>query len=157
MLDKMIEENNITKSDSGFTLIELILAFLVLVTLAVFFVIQRNDVEASSRDQIRKAAINSMYYALTEDFYKTHNYYPITISRDNLKSVDPAIFTDPSGYTLNGDQCTYTSIDDKQAIDGDCEYFYQAENCTNDGKCKEFKLTASLEKEGDYHKNSPKK
>lgn len=145
---------NKTKFEQGFTVIELMIVFVVLVVLAVFFYIQRNDLEVASRDQTRKAAINSMYYALTEDFYKENKYYPRNISRDNLKAVDPSIFTDPDGFTLHGDKCTYTDADDQQATDGACNYKYVASQCDNDGKCQAFKLTADLEAEADYTKEA---
>jgi type II secretory pathway pseudopilin PulG len=138
---------------AGFTVIELIVAFIVLAVLTVFFVLQRNDLEATARDATRKTAINAMYYALTEDFYVQNQYYPRTISRDNLKSIDPTLFTDPIGFTLNGDQCVYTDLDGEQATDGECDYRYTAENCDGDGHCKSFKLTAILEKEATYEKS----
>lgn len=139
----------------GFTVIEISIAIVVLITLTVFFVVQKQEFNTAANDQNRKSAINSMYYSLTEDFHKNKGYYPKTISRDNLKSVDPTLFTDPSGFTLNGNECTYTDSDNKQATDGSCEYHYQATNCNGD-KCQAFKLTADLEAEGDYIKESPK-
>jgi len=140
------------RTERGFTIIELAVVLVIMVVLAVFFFLQRNELETSNRDQTRKAAINSMYYALTEGYYKEHKYYPQTISRDNLKTVDPSVFTDPDGYTLHGDQCTYTDSDGKQATNGDCNYKYSASKCDNDGKCQAFKLTADLEAEADYTK-----
>lgn len=143
---------NKERAEQGFTIIELIVAFVVLVVLAVFFFLQRNELETANRDQTRKATINSMYYALTEGYYKEHGYYPQNISRDNLKTVDPSIFTDPDGYTLHGNQCTYTNLNNKQATDGNCNYKYSASKCDNKGKCQAFKLTADLEAESDYTK-----
>lgn len=143
------------KKQAGFTAIELIVAFIVLALLAVFFVIQRNDLETASRDQTRKTAINAMYYDLVEVYYKQNKYYPQTISRSNLKAVDPILFTDPDGFTLNGNECTYTDWDDKQATDGDCNYHYAPTECNADGHCQKFKLSSDMEAEESYSKSSP--
>jgi len=143
------------KKQSGFTVIELIVVFIVLVTLAVFFAIQRNGLEVAARDTQRKVAINAFYYSLTEVFYAQHKYYPQTISRDTLKAVDPTLFTDPNGYTLNGGQCVYTDANGNQATDGDCDYHYNASNCNSQGQCQAFKLTADMEAEATYAKSSP--
>lgn len=144
----------IMKNSKGFTVVEVMVAVLVLVVLTVFFIIQRNGLEETTRDQERKMAINSMYYSLTEGFYKDNGYYPESISRDKLPTVDPTLFTDPSGYTLEGDSCVYTSDDNEQKADGKCEYHYAASDCDNEGKCKNFKLVADLEAEDSYTKSS---
>ena len=91
-----------------------------------------------NRDEARKVAINAMYYALEESFYKEHNYYPEHISEDNIKVIDPSLWTDPSGINLG---------------DLGSSYSYEAANC-KDGKCKEYTLKANLEKEDDYVKNN---
>ncbi len=145
------------KKQAGFTAIELIVALIVLVTLAVFFVIQRNNMEAAGRDQTRKTAINAMYYGLTEVYYQQHSYYPQTISRDILPSVDPTLFTDPDGFTLDGDNCTYTDFNDEQAVDGDCNYKYVPSSCNEAGHCLKFKLTADMETEEAFTRTSPAK
>jgi len=143
------------KKQAGFTLIELMVAFVVLVTLATFFAIQKNELETAARDQTRKTAINAMYYNLTEVFYAQNKYYPETISRDNLTAIDPALFTDPDEFTLNGNACTYTDADGKKATDGDCNYRYTPSECNEKGECQKFKLSADLEAEAVYTKNSP--
>ena len=140
---------------SGFTVVELIVAFVVLVTLAIFFAVQRAGLETAARDQARKVAINAFYYDLTEDFFAKNKYYPQTISRDILPAVDPTLFTDPNGYTLNGGQCVYTDVDGSQATDGDCDYHYSASDCNSAGHCQAFKLSADMENEAEYTKSSP--
>jgi len=140
---------------SGFTVIELIVFFAILVTLGVVFVIQKNDLSIRYDDQQRKVAINSMYYGLTEVFYAQHKYYPAEISSDNLKAVDPELFTDPLGFTLNGSACEYEDSMGEKQTDGDCDYHYEGLDCDGDGKCKGFRLTAILEKEAEYVRESP--
>lgn len=147
----------IMKREKGFTVIEVMVVFVVLVTLASFFAVQRDSLEKANRDQERKTAINTIYYALVNSYYKDNGYYPRTISRDQLKVVEPTLFTDPSGNTLEGDKCTYTDSDNKQQTNGKCEYRYTTSNCDNEGKCQAFTLSADLESEADYVKTSPGK
>ncbi|MCL2037447.1 type II secretion system GspH family protein [Candidatus Saccharibacteria bacterium] len=146
------------RKQSGFTVIELLIAIVVLATLTVFFIVQRGDIEAKARDDQRKIAINAFYYDLTEVFYAKNGYYPRVISRDNLKAVDPALFTDPTKtFTLHGDSCVYTDLNGEQATDGDCDYAYSSSDCNEQGECKAFRLTTSMEKEATFEKSSPKK
>lgn len=140
----------------GFTIIEMVIAIVVLVTLTVFFVIQRGELESASRDNQRKVAVNSIYYALKNSYYQQKGYYPQVISRDALPMIDPTLFTDPKGNTLHNDKCNYTDRDGKQKSDGNCEYHYSASNCDNQGKCTEFVLVADMEQEASYRKSDKK-
>lgn len=142
------------KGQRGFTVIEVTVALVVLIAMTGFFIFQRQDANRAGRDQRRKTAINAMYYALTEGYYKEHGYYPRTIGRKTLPTVDPELFTDPDGNTLEGDKCTYTDDKDKLQGNGSCNYRYSASDCDRDGKCKKFTLTAKLEAESEYKKQS---
>lgn len=144
------------KKQRGFTVVEVMVAIVVLCLMTYFFIVQRGDLEKADRDNQRKQAINAMYYVLTEDYYKDNGYYPRTISRKTLPAVDPKLFTDPSGYTLDGDRCVYTDKKDKQRLDGKCEYSYESKDCDGDGKCRGFTLRAKMEAEGEYKKSSAK-
>lgn len=104
----------------------------------VIFFLQKTNVDAMNRDKDRKTAINAIYYGLEEGFYTQNHYYPETISEDNLKVVDPQLFTDPNGIVLG---------------EPGCSYIYQAANC-EDGECKEYTLRAVLEKEDDFIKKN---
>ncbi|MDO4759568.1 MAG: hypothetical protein Q4A30_02180 [Candidatus Saccharibacteria bacterium] len=99
---------------------------------------QKANMDAMQRDERRKEAINAMYYALEEGYYTTNGHYPQKISEENLKVMDPALFTDPLGLNLGTEGSTYS---------------YEAANC-DDGKCKEYTLRAKLEKEDDYIKRN---
>jgi type II secretory pathway pseudopilin PulG len=145
------------KKQSGFTVVELIIFFVILITLAVVFVIQKSDVAARYDDERRKVAINSMYYNLTEVFYPANQFYPTSISRDNLKAIDPELFIDPTGFTLNGTACEYEDEDGETQTDGICDYTYEGLDCDGDGKCGRFKLTSIMDKEADFVKESPTK
>ena len=140
------------KSENGFTVVEIIIAIVVLAVLATFFVIQRNSLESAQRDQTRKTAVNAMYYDLKDVFFAKNKYYPKTISRDNLTAMDPNLFTDPNGYILNGDKCTDK---DGNVVDASvCNYHYSATDCNAQGQCQQFKLTADMEAEAQFVKTS---
>ena len=122
----------------GFTIIEIIIVAVFASLLFILFFIQKANLDAMKRDESRKTAINAMYYALEESFYKDHKYYPETISEENIKVIDPALWTDPSGVNL-GDPAS--------------SYSYTPANCEN-GRCKEYVLKAVLEKEDAYIKSN---
>ena len=124
----------------GFTILELVIVATFAGLLFLLFFIQKNNLDALARDEDRKTAINAMYYALEESFYKDHKYYPETISEDNITVIDPALWTDPNGHNLG---------------DSKSNYSYQPANCDN-GKCKEYVLKAELERENPYIKTNRK-
>ena len=93
-------------------MLEIMIAIVVMAGLVIIFFLQKNNVDAMQRDEKRKIAINAMYYALEESFYKDHGYYPESISEDNIKVIDPSLWTDPLGYNLGDSmqwsQATYS-------------------------------------------------
>ena len=127
-----------TKHSNGFTVIELIFVAVLVGVASVVFFIQKQNLEVIAQDNTKKTAINAMYYSLEEVFYAANKYYPQSISSDNLKSVDPTLFTDPNGVKIG-------------TAGGD--YSYSPTDCT-DKKCKSYTLKATLENEGDYIKTS---
>ena len=122
----------------GFTVLELIIAGTFAGLLLIFFFLQKANVDAMDRDEARKIAVNAMFYSLEEDFYAKNGYYPESISEENLKTMDPELFTDPMGVNLGTEGSSYS---------------YEPANCNN-GKCKEYVLRATLEKEDVYVKKS---
>ena len=126
------------KTKSGFTVLEIIIVATFASLLFLLFFLQKSNLDAFDRDEKRKTAINAMYYALEESFYSEHHYYPQFISEDNIKVIDPALWTDPNGHNLG---------------DPESSYSYEAANC-NEGKCKEYTLKTTLEKENTYIKNN---
>jgi len=105
---------------------------------SIIFFIQKHNIETTVQDNTQKTAINAMYYGLEEVFYPANSYYPQTISTDNLKSVDPALFTDPAGVKLG---------------DAGSVYVYSPTDCIN-SKCKSYTLKTTLTNEADYVKKS---
>ena len=126
------------KRERGFTILELVVVIFFASLLLILFFLQKLNLDAMHRDEQRKEAINAMYYALEEGFHAKNGYYPENISEENLKVMDPSLFTDPSGINLGQE---------------DSDYIYEAANCTN-GKCKEYTLKARLEKEDTYIKKN---
>lgn len=126
------------KTKKGFTVLEIIIVSIFILLALILFFIQKSNIDAMDRDEKRKTAINAMYYALEEGFYKDNKYYPETISEENIKIIDPSLWTDPYGVNL-GDPAS--------------SYSYEPANCT-DGKCKEYILKADLEKEDVYIKHN---
>ena len=127
-----------TSHSNGFTIIELIFIIVLLGAASVLFFVQKNNLEVAGRDEARKTAINAMYYSIEEVYFKTNNYYPRTIDTKILPSVDPALFTDPSGVKLG---------------EGTSNYRYEPYNCTGD-QCKNYTLRTTLENEDDYVKTN---
>jgi len=125
-------------SKKGFTVLEIVIVAVFASLLFIFFFLQKANVDAMDRDEQRKTAINAMYYALEESFFATNDYYPETISEANLLVMDPQLFTDPSGINLGHAGSSYS---------------YEPANCEN-GRCKEYTLRATLEKEDDYIKKN---
>ncbi|MBQ2638157.1 type II secretion system protein [Candidatus Saccharibacteria bacterium] len=122
----------------AFTVPELLVVCAFASLLLILFFVQKSNVDAMTRDEKRKTAINAMYYALEESFYIQNKYYPETISEDVLTVIDPELFTDPNGFYLNSDFGSYS---------------YEATNC-KDGRCKSYTLRAELEKEDAFVKRN---
>lgn len=122
----------------GFTVLELIIAVIFLVAAGTIFFIQKRDLETANRDSQRKTAINAIYYNLEYVYYPTFSGYPEHLTTDGLKGLDPATLKDPHGKAV-GEQGS--------------DYSYTPKDCTN-GICKSYTLTANLENEADYTKNS---
>jgi type II secretory pathway pseudopilin PulG len=118
---------------SGFTVIELLTALVIIIVLTSLAFAQKNDLDASRRDQQRKSNANAIYYALTNAYYLKNKYYPIKIDTETLPYIDPAVFKpvgDPGGYTVR----------------------YRGFNCS-DTQCKNFEVKVELEKEAAYKKS----
>lgn len=123
---------------SGFTIIEISAVIIFLIIVGVIFTIQKFELIAIQRDQIRKLSINEIYYNLEEVFYKKNGYYPEKIDENMVKGIEPNLLTDQSGILINEEHS---------------EYRYEPIECEN-GKCKKFTLRAKMQKEGDFIKKS---
>jgi type II secretory pathway pseudopilin PulG len=157
---------------AGFTVIELIIVAVVLGTAGVLIFLQMNSMASANDDTQRKTAINAMYYALEEVYYKQNESYPATLKSSTLPSVDPELFTDPDGFTLGKEAL---SEEEMQTIinEGDADdnlklrlesvsagkspnYHYDATGCDSEGKCSGYTLRADLVNEAEYVKKNRK-
>ena len=127
------------KNEKGFTVIELVVFIVILTVLAVFFIIQKDDLDATYADREKKIAVNAMYYSLTDIYHPEHGYYPSSIDEATLKGIDPELLKDYSGVYI---------------YEADSEYKYEGLDCDGEGKCKQFKLSVELEKEPEFIKES---
>lgn len=126
------------KYSRGFTVIELLIVVVLLVGASILFFVQKNNVEVASRDEARKTSINAMYYSLEEVYFKQNNAYPRTINSENLPSVDPELFKDPSGVKIGEAKSNFS---------------YEGTNCDGDA-CKAYTLRTTLNNEDDYIKKN---
>jgi Tfp pilus assembly protein PilE len=124
----------------GFTVIELIIAAVVLMAIGLLFVAQKNDIDARNRDSARKTAVNAIYYNLEYIFFPTNQYYPQILAAKDLKGLDPANLKDPHGTEIGQTGSTIR---------------YEPHQC-DQGKCQSFTLRADLENEADFIKNDPR-
>jgi hypothetical protein len=126
------------KQVDGFTVIEILFIAVLLGAASIIFFVQKNNLEVISRDDARKTSINAIYYSLEEVFYPANKFYPQTVNSDNLKSLDPALFSDTDGTKIGDAGSTFT---------------YEPTDCT-DQKCKGYTLKTTLEKEADFIKTN---
>lgn len=123
----------------GFTVIELLVVIVILVVGGWLFFSEKARVDAVARDDTRKVAINAMYYNLEEVYYPKNGYYPSSIDSKTLRAMDPGLFTDPFGTSIN---------------DTGADYRYDPTGCTTDGHCTGYTLRAIMEREADFTKTN---
>jgi type II secretory pathway pseudopilin PulG len=129
------------KRTAGFTVLEIIIVIAFLGAATLLLLLQKDNLQATQRDNTSKTAINAMYYNLEEVFYEKNGFYPAAIDSKTLRAMDPELFADPNGIKLGEEGSTYA---------------YEGLSCDND-KCKGYKLSASLEKEAAYEKTNRNK
>lgn len=119
---------------SGFTVIELISAVVLVIIVGTLVVLQKNNLDAASRDQQRKTSINAIYYGLKQGYFTKAGYYPPTLEPTAMPYIDPKSF---------------------QQVGSDKQYTvkYRGLDCEN-AKCKGFELKNNLEKEATYTKTN---
>lgn len=129
------------KLQRGFTVLELIIVIVLVLVAGTIFYVQKRDLEVAKRDELRKTAINAMYYNLEDIFYATNQHYPEVLTADLMKGLDPELLKDPSGKAVGAEGSTYR---------------YEPKDCA-ESKCRSYTLRADLEHEADYEKTSRNK
>lgn len=122
----------------AFTVIEIIIVAVFLITAGVVAFFQYERLLEQQADDQKKTAINAIYYSLEEGYFPTHQSYPEHIDKDTLPTMDSSLLTDPYDITL-GEQ--------------DSAYRYEPKNC-KDGQCRSYTLRTSLSHESDFVKQS---
>ncbi len=126
------------KKQSGFTVIELIGAIIVLFAAGMIFWYQKEDLSAQHRDIERKTAINSIYYNLEEIVHPSLQGYPAKLDAEQLKAMGGELLKDTNGVMIG---------------EATSEYKYEPSSCQGD-VCGHYVLRASLQKENEYVKSS---
>lgn len=129
------------KRSAGFTVVELVVAIVLVGAAAFLFLFQKANLEAMKRDEARKIAINAMYYNLEEVYFEKNKTYPAKIESKVLRAMDPLLFTDPQGTKINEEGSNYR---------------YEGLNCDNNA-CKAYRLSSTMEKEAEYVKTNRNK
>lgn len=127
-----------SSSRNGFTVIELIFIVVLIAAASILFFVQKNNLQTAARDEVRKTAVNAMYYSLEEVYFKESKSYPRTIDENALPSVDPDLFKDPNGVKIG---------------ESNSDYRYEPLECTED-RCKKYTLRTILENEDDFVKTN---
>lgn len=122
----------------GFTVIELLVAIVILAGIGTLIFIQKSQYESMDRDEQRRTAINAMYYNLEDVFFFKNKYYPQSITDKNLTAMDNALLKDPNGIVIGSSGSSY---------------HYEPVDCEND-RCTSYTLRANLENEEDFVKKS---
>lgn len=136
------------KKLSGFTVIELLVVVVILITASLLFVQQKNSLEATARDEERKVDINTLYHNLTRIYHKENKSYPSKLSNETLPAVPAENFKDPRGITINE-----KAEENLNFTKRDSGYSYKPVGCNQEtNKCKGFTLKATLENEEDFIK-----
>ena len=124
--------------ERGFTVLELIGTVIFLIAIGTIFWVQKRDLQVASRDSQRKTAINAIYYNLEDVYYPAHKTYPEKLTADQLPGIDPTTLKDPQGVGVGDPKSNYN---------------YAPKDCQN-GQCKSYTLSARLEHEADFVKQS---
>lgn len=125
----------------GFTVFEVIVVAIVAIVAGFFIVSQRNEIESTNRDNQRKTAINAIYYSLENSYRQENTGYPLSIDDKTLKTLDPALLTDPEGNKLGTSESNYR---------------YEPIDC-NETNCKSYTLRSTMEREDDFIKTNAAK
>ncbi len=142
------------KKHSGFTIIELFVVAIVLIGAGGLFLYQKNHIQATSRDDRRKADINSIHHNLEKVYYTKHKSYPKNLDEKSLPGIHPDTLKDPNGILINETKKEAVT----QIQTGHSDYRYEPKQCNQEtGKCKSYTLHANLEMEADYTKQSTNK
>lgn len=137
------------RKSAGFTIIELFVVVVLFLSMCGLFLYQKNNIEASNRDDRRKTDINTLYFNLEKVYYPEHKAYPDSLSAKTLPAVQPDTFKDPNGIAVN----ELRIVNELLGVTAHSDYTYEPTSCKNN-QCSGYTLRANLEKEADYVRKS---
>lgn len=128
------------KTMSGFSVVEVLMALVLLGFVGAIAFDRYGAVRTIHRDQQRKTAMNAIHHNLEEIVRPALGGYPRTISSAQLTAIDPSYLKDPTGDSIG---------------QADSDYRYEPTGCGGGDVCKGYRLTAKLEGESDFVRTSP--
>jgi type II secretory pathway pseudopilin PulG len=141
------------KREAGFTVIEILVTAVILLTASGLFLYQKNQIQAGFRDEKRKTDINTLYHNLEKVYYAKNSYYPQELTEKSLPAVQPDTFKDPNGIMIN--ESKPSGVPGVASAQSD--YRYTPKECNLEtGQCKQYELRTVLENEQTYVKTSQK-
>lgn len=139
------------KKQPGFTVIELLIVAAVLIGAGGLFLYQKNHIQATARDERRKADINTIHHNLEKVYFAEHNSYPQQLNGATLPGIHPDTLKDPAGVTINETTEDVLGLGSSKHSD----YRYTPHDCDQESnECKSYTLHSLLELEADYTKES---
>ena len=140
----------IRKSQSGFTIIELLIVIAIIAILAGVVLVNFQGAQAKARDTQRVSNMSALQAKL-EEYYGTNNGYPNTFTASTFAGMDPGTILDPKGrsMTINALQADKTAADGvaapTAASSSDYLYVpYGTTGCTT--TCTGYEIKAYIEK-----------
>lgn len=151
------------KHQSGFTIIELVIVFVVVIILATLIIFSYNGVRSRDRDAIRQENIVSMQSEL-EIYYAENSKYP-TLGQlnntewrtENMPELNSGNLEDPRWSENNGCSDNGRPILVADPTENCYAYHPTAANgeaCGSQTPCAHYTLTATLETDEEYIKTS---
>lgn len=122
---------------SAFTVIELLIAIVVLTTAGILGYSNIKDLRQINADRQMKMTVNSLHYQL-QAFYQTNKFYPQELTTKSLPGTAPDLLVDPSGMDINKPTASVT---------------YNPKDCKA-SKCTGYSLKAVLYKEANFIKTN---
>ncbi len=100
------------KSQSGFTIIELLIVIAIIAILAGVVLVNFQGAQAKARDTQRVSNMSALQAKL-EEYYGTNNGYPNTFTATTFPGMDPNTIVDPKGASIT----INSVVADKSAAD----------------------------------------
>ena len=138
------------KSQSGFTIIELLIVIAIIAILAGVVLVNFQGAQAKARDSQRLTDLRSLQAKL-EEYYHDNSGYPSTFTAGSFTGIDPETLLDPNENTI----VINSLVSDKSAADNiaaptassasDYIYIpYGPSGCTT--SCSGYEIKAYIEK-----------